>query len=55
MLLFSFHNSVIIATGMVFTINVMAEGVFLLMSDDLCCPKTIFRSLKVRCYPVCKK
>lgn len=48
---FSLHNSVIIATGMVFTINVIAEGVFLLMSDDLCCPKTIFRGLKSEMLP----
>lgn len=49
---FSFHNSVTMAIGMVFTINVMVEVVLLLMPDGLCCPKTIVRSFKERCYLV---
>jgi hypothetical protein len=36
----------IMAIEMVFTTNDMVEVVFLLMSDGLCCPKTIFQRLK---------
>lgn len=43
---FLFHNSMIMAIEMVFTTNDMVEVVFLLMSDGLCCPKTIFQRLK---------
>lgn len=52
---FSFHNSAIMAIGMVFAINVRVEVVLLLMPDGLCCPKTTVRSFKERCYPVCEK
>lgn len=52
---FSFHNSAIMAIGMVFAINVRVEVVLLLMPDGLCCPKITVRSFKERCYPVCEK